>query len=128
MVESSEPPVAATGEGVSAAPSPSQRQHESPDRLTRSLMWVGIIAGVLFILAVVVFSGLFIGATAGYHRGWHHGDGFHASQGDSVGGCPMMGPDGMMGPVTWGPGKWGPVTWGPVQPSPTSPGQPTPRP
>ena len=123
MVESSEPPVAATGD-VSAAPSPSQRQHQSPDRLTRSLMWVGIIAGVLFILAVVVFSGLFIGATAGYHRGWHHDYGFHASQGDWVGGCPMMGPDGMMGPGHMGPGG----TMGPGQPTPTSPGQPTPRP
>lgn len=47
------------------------------------LAWVGIIAGILFIVAVVFFSGFFAArATGGY--GWHRG---HQSA--------QMGPDGM---------------------------------
>jgi hypothetical protein len=36
--------------------------------------WVGIVAGVVFIVAVIFFSGFFLGAHSGGHRGWHHGD------------------------------------------------------
>ena len=41
------------------------------------LAWVGIVAGVVFIIAVVFFSGFFLGrhsGTPGYgHFGTHHG-------------------------------------------------------
>jgi hypothetical protein len=36
--------------------------------------WVGIVAGVVFIVAVIFFSGFLLGAQSGGHRGWGHGD------------------------------------------------------
>jgi hypothetical protein len=125
MVESSEPPVEAAGETpvpASAEHSSSQRQYEAPNRLNLTLTWVGIVAGVLFIVAVLCVSGFAISATFGDHRGGHHGYGFHSSA-ESVGSCPMMTHDGMMGPEHMGPGHMGPV-----QPSPTSPERTTPGP
>ena len=45
-------------------------------RLYQVLAWVGIVAGILFIVAVVFFSGFFAAhATGGY--GWHHGASWH---------------------------------------------------
>jgi len=83
------------------------------------LAWTGIIAGAVFIVAVVFFSGFFIGRSSdgfGGDRGYHHGTPGHG----------MMGP-GMMGPSgPWGPGQMGPgAPYGPGQPhQPTT----TPRP
>jgi polyferredoxin len=55
------------------------------------LAWVGIVAGILFIVAVVFFSGFFAArATCGYgcHRGYQNGQ---MGPGSSMsGGCPMM--------------------------------------
>src|SRR5213595_2671190 len=76
------------------------------------LAWTGIVAGGVFIVAVVFFSGFYIGRSTdgfGGDRGYHHGT-------PAPG---MMGP-GMMGPYgQWSPGQTGP--WGPGQPqSPTT--------
>lgn len=85
------------------------------------LAWTGIIAGAVFIVAVVFFSGFFIGRSTdgfGGDRGYHHGTPGHGMMGPG-----MMGP-GMMGPSDqWGPGQMGPG-------GPSGPGQPTttPRP
>jgi hypothetical protein len=76
---SSEP---ATGP-VAAAPPPSQAPTAPPhaaepprrSRLTAAAAWVGIVAGVVFIVAVVFFSGFIVGSHTGGHRGFgHHGD------------------------------------------------------
>jgi hypothetical protein len=86
--------------------------------------WVGIVAGVVFIVAVIFFSGFFLGAHSGGHRGWGHGD-----RDFSIihkGPPPMfpMGPRGDFerpGPgfqPPFGPG--GPNFQGPSQPSPTT--------
>lgn len=96
-------------------------------RLHRALAWVGIIAGVVFIVAVVFFSGLMLGRASGYH-GWHRG--YHSQMGPGPGGgCPMMrngsmtgpgskmGPGGKMDPDDMGPGMMRPSA-APAAPSP----------
>jgi len=74
-------------------------------QLYRALAWVGIVAGVVFIVAVVFFSGFFAArATGGY--GWHRGpQGGQMQPGAPMGGgCPMM----QMQPGGMGPGGMGP--------------------
>jgi hypothetical protein len=97
-------------------------------RLTAIAAWVGIVAGVVFIVAVVFFSGFFLGAHSGGHRGWHHGDG-DREFGIVHKGPPMMFP---MGPPRgeferpfppMGPG--GPNFQGPQAPGPQQPGAPS---
>ena len=103
---------------VEASPRYDNR-YERPTRLGQILAWVGIIAGVVFIVAVIFFAGLFIGWSSGGHHGrhygWHHG--YYGSQmqpSGQMGSCSMMGPGGMMGPGS--------------QPMPTTSAPSTPRP
>jgi hypothetical protein len=93
--------------------------------------WVGIVAGVVFIVAVVFFSGFVLGAHAGgHHRGGGHGDhrggGQMHEEGRPMG--PMFRPGpGFIFPGGPGgfPGGFGPG--GPGGPSqPPTPGAPTP--
>lgn len=93
------------------------------DRRNRSnsiLVWVGIVAGVVFIVAVVFFSGFFIGrSTYGSFRGgYQHQPGMTwPGQSGQYGQWPgMMGPGGMMGPNYW-PGQQ-PTTTAPTTPRP----------
>ncbi len=66
-----------------------------PSRLYRALAWVGIVAGSLFIVATVFFSGYVLGQQGGGsgHHGPHHMmlRPFHGPDGP-------MGPGGPMGP------------------------------
>lgn len=57
-----------------------QHDHVAPvreprrSRLGAAAAWVGIVAGVVFIVAVIFFSGFILGAhSGGHHRGGHHG-------------------------------------------------------
>ena len=73
---SSEP---ATGPVATAAPPPTEPPPAAVEpprhsRLTAVGAWVGIVAGVVFIVAVIFCSGFFLGAHSGGHRGWGHGD------------------------------------------------------
>ncbi|MUM06676.1 MULTISPECIES: hypothetical protein [unclassified Mycolicibacterium] len=119
-----------------------------PSKLNKVLAWVGIVAGTVFIVATIFFSGFILGAHCGGHHGWHkhhHGQGTseyregHGGQhhgmwnpGDGPGGSGWQGP-GWQGPG-WqggpgnggpgGPGEHGPGAPGPVQPgAPTQPGR-----
>ena len=102
-------------------------RYERPRRLGQVLAWVGIIAGVVFIVAVVFFSGFVIGkhSGAGYGRFGGH-EGMHMFH---RGGPPPMGPAGMRsGPDQRGPGHTGPGSPGSsltttIAPTPS----PTPR-
>ena len=70
-----------------------ETSESTPGRLGQVAAWVIIVAGVMFVVAVIFFSGLFLGAASGSRFGWHRGyyDGREGT-------CPMMGPGGMMGP------------------------------
>ena len=110
---------------------PVLREEQRRSRATLAAAWVGIVAGVVFIIAVIFFSGFILGAHSGGNRG--HG-GFRGDGGMAFihrGPPPMfpMGPRGEFGPGPgFGPG--GP-RFEPPQPGqpPQSPGStPTPRP
>ncbi|MFG1931826.1 hypothetical protein ACGFK1_14395 [Mycobacterium sp. NPDC048908] len=118
-------PLSTTPPGEPHAVAVEPRRH---GRLGTVAAWVGIVAGVVFIVAVIFFSGFFLGAhSGGGHRGWHHGD-----RGRDFGVMhhgPMMFP---MGPPRgefgrpnppFGPG--GPNVQGPQGPGSPQPGGPT---
>ena len=66
--ESSTEPTTATPEVV-PPPRHDYTDHR-PTRLYQVLAWVGIIAGVVFIVAVIFFSGVFFGRASGGYHGW----------------------------------------------------------
>ena len=94
--ESSAEPTTVTGQ------SGNDDRNGAPSRLGQVTAWVVIVAGVVFVVAVIFFSGLFLGWSSGAHYGWHRG--YYGGHG----GCPMMGEPGeMMGPG----GPMGPQHW-----------------
>ena len=91
-------------------------RYERPDRLNQILAWVGIVAGVVFIVAVIFFSGFFIGTNAyGNFRGGYHQPGMMGPS--QTGPYGQMRP-GMMGPYGQGPGQQPPTTSAPTTPRP----------
>ena len=92
-------------------------RYDRPSRLGQVLAWVGIIAGVVFVVAVIFFSGFFLSWSSGDHDNWYRGYG-----GGRAGTCPMMGPGGMI--VPGGMGPRGPM--GPQQSPTTTPSTPRP--
>lgn len=109
--ESRTEPTAAAGERRTFGTPPYDERRERSHSL---LVWVGIVAGVVFIVAVVFFSGFYIGrASSGSFRGGYHQPGMMwPSQSGSYGqwGPGMMGPGGMMGPNYQWPGQQPPTT------------------
>lgn len=96
-----------TTETIATPPTAAPVAHRD-NRLNHVLAWVGIIAGILFIVGVVFFSGFIAGrATDGY--GWHRGVQNSQLRPDATmgGGCPMM-QGGGMGPGGMGQGGMGP--------------------
>lgn len=71
------------------------------NKLFQAVAWVGIAAGATFIVAVVFFSGFYLGKTSdgGHHGGPHHEAGMFHREG------PPMGPPHMFFPG--GPGERG---------------------
>lgn len=63
------------------------------NRLYRALAWVGIVAGSLFIVGSVFFTGYVLGQNSGGHNG---GGGHHGPHAMML--RPFHGPDGPMGP------------------------------
>lgn len=94
-------------------------------RLYQTLAWVGIVAGILFTVAVIFFSGFFLGRAAdgyGPHRGYQSGQ--MRSDGQMGGGCPMMQMQpGGMGPGGMGPGGMKGPNSSPMMPMPPTAGQ-----
>ena len=87
-------------------------------RLFQAAAWVVIVAGVVFVSAILFFSGLRLGSTSDFHDGWRLGNG-----GSRDGTCPMMESGHKMeSGHMMGPGKM----MGPGQPSPTPPTAPQP--
>jgi len=82
-------------------------------RLRRVSAWVGIVAGVVFIVAVIFFAGFALGRGSGGYHGWHRCYLSHMGPGSGMNGCPMMrsggmGSGGMMDPEDMGPGMMRP--------------------
>jgi len=103
----SQTPGAATESSGTAESSPDRDDHTGhhPARLYQTLAWVGIVAGVVFTVAVIFFSGMLLGRASGGYHGWHSGNqGGQMGQGGSMGDCPMMRPGGKMGPDDISPG------------------------
>ena len=116
MSETAEPDTTPT---LTTDPPPAPPVHRDvpdrsrPSRLFHALAWVGIVAGAVFIVAVVFFSGFLIGKHSG--PGYDHLRGHDGPHMLHRGGPPPMGPVG-----EWpGPGRMGPG--GPMGP-PTRPG------
>lgn len=76
-------------------------ERKRPNKLFQAVAWVGIAAGATFIVAVVFFSGFYLGKTSdgGHHGGPHHEAGMFHREG------PPMGPPHMFFPG--GPGEHG---------------------
>ncbi|MDP7703293.1 MULTISPECIES: hypothetical protein [unclassified Mycobacterium] len=68
-------------------------------RLDHAWTVVSITAGVVFIVAVIFFSGFFLGRSTSGPYGVHRGYG-----GETGSTCPMMGSGGGTGPGMMGPG------------------------
>jgi hypothetical protein len=109
---------------------PPARTRTESNGLYRVLAWVGIVAGVVFIVAVVFFSGFFLGKHSGGgfgHGGPHLGGGMHFFHRGGPPGGPMgRMPGGPGGPSNVGPGNVGPGV--PPVPPPPPVAPPAPRP
>lgn len=115
----SETPESTAKPATEAAQTRYDERGGGPSRLGQVLAWVGIITGVVFVVAVIFVSGFFLSWSLDGHYGQHHGH-----DGGRDGTCPMMGPGGKMGSGgMMGPG--GPM--GPRQtPTVTTPATPRP--
>jgi hypothetical protein len=92
-----------------------------PNRLYQAAAWVAIVAGTLFIVAVIFFSGFILGKHSGGpghygRRGGEHGMMMERQHRDGPWGPGMMRPG---GPDQGGPGNFGP---GPGNFGPGGPG------
>ncbi|MDX1871334.1 hypothetical protein SBI67_04310 [Mycolicibacterium sp. 120266] len=124
------PPVPPVAPGP--PPSPVIVERKRPNKVFQAAAWVGIAAGVTFIVAVVFFSGFYLGKSSdgGHHGGPHREAGMFHREGPPPMGPPHIffgpaGPGGLPG----GPGEGGPGgQQGPAGPG--NPGGPTfvPRP
>ena len=116
-------PVQADDRSISETPETRGESNTVTDRsnrLSRVAAWVGIVAGVMFVVAVIFFSGLFLGWTSGGHYGKHRG---YCTSQKSPG---MLSPGGMMSPGMMIPGQMSPGQMGPGGMGPggmMSPGQ-----
>ncbi|HME46750.1 hypothetical protein [Mycobacterium sp.] len=109
MTESPEPRTEPTA--VETAPpayrtAPADPRYDRHGRLYAALAWVGIVAGVVFIVAIVFFSGFALGRHAGGGYGGHHHHHWQGAGMSHHGGPPPMAtwrsPGGQFGPG--GPG------------------------
>ncbi|BDN82716.1 hypothetical protein NJB1907Z4_C29310 [Mycobacterium pseudoshottsii] len=75
-------------------------QPDRPSRVVQAAAWVGIVAGIVFIVAVVFFSGFFVAWSTGYGGGGDQDTGSTAQSapGPMMNKCPMMGGEGGRGP------------------------------
>jgi hypothetical protein len=98
--------VASTGDPVTTTPS-------KPSRLNQALAWVGIVAGGLFVVGAIFFSGYFLNWSEHMHMqmGMGHATASHESK-DCCADMKDMKP-GEMKPGDMKPGAMGPEMMGP---------------
>ena len=128
MSETSASPEPTTGPVVTPPPAqPVVREEPRRSKATLAAAWVGIVAGVVFIVAVIFFSGFILGAQSSGHRGGHGGPGGDGGMAFIHRGPPPPGMFPMMPRGEFGPGPgFGPggPRFEPPQP-PQSPGATT---
>jgi hypothetical protein len=100
------------------APEQPKNSGHRPSRLNQALAWVGIVAGGLFIVAAIFFSGFFLSWGLGGPQHGHMGPGTMACCSEMKPGEQMMKPDEHMKPGQMMPG-------GMMGPGPQSPPTPT---
>ena len=72
MSETSDTPTVRTATATAPPlPPPAEVVHRTP-RVFAFAAWVAIVAGIVFIVAVVFFTGFILGRGAGHHGGFHH--------------------------------------------------------
>jgi len=117
---------------ITPAPPPPPHKHR-PNRVYQAAAWVAIVAGVVFIVGAIFFTGFALGRhSGGGHGGHHRGYGEMSEMGPRVAPLmPGMRPGGPMGPgrPDMGPGMRpdAPGSMGPDL-RPETPPPPTPRP
>ena len=129
MTEASESSAAT---GSPSAVGPARDGH--PSRLNQALAWVGIVAGGLFIVAVIFFSGFFLSWSIGGHGHQHMGPSKMACCSDMKLGEQTMKPDEHMKPGAMMPpgsqmtpgemmpgGMMGPAAHSPATTAPSAP-------
>jgi hypothetical protein len=108
------------------APPPEYTGPRRHSRRNAVAAWVGIVAGVVFIVSAIFFSGFILGAHTGGHHG--HGHGHHHMAMMHKGG-PPMGPQGdfsrPMSPFGPGSPNFGPGGPNFQFPAPQQPSSPT---
>ena len=109
---------------VTTEPAEPTVTERKPNRLYQVAAWVGVVAGTVFVVAVIFFSGFVLGKNAGGHGdfGRHGESGMFERPGR---GADRDGPGrpGMMWPGGPGQGPGGPGGFGPGQMGPGGPGQ-----
>jgi hypothetical protein len=115
MSETSETPTVRSSTATAPAPPPAEVAPYRTPRVFQFAAWVAIVAGIVFIVAVIFFTGYGLGRHAG-HGGFHHGHHKHHAM--------MMhprfhpgGPGGPGGPAAIPPGGAPSVAPGPGGPS-----------
>lgn len=112
MRETPETPTAGTATAAAPVPAPViEAAYQSP-RVFRFAAWVAIIAGTVFVVAVIFFTGFVLGRHAGFdagvHGGFHRGHRAHPAvmmhPGGPVGGGLAIIPGGGPGTVRSGAG------------------------
>ncbi|WP_156166506.1 hypothetical protein [Mycobacterium haemophilum] len=71
MSETSETPTTATA--IATPPPAAEAAPYKTPKVFQAAAWVAIVAGIVFIVAVIFFSGYSLGRHAGHHGGFHHG-------------------------------------------------------
>ena len=111
-------------------PVPPPRPHKHrPPRVYQAAAWVAIVAGVVFIVGAIFFTGFALGRHSGGGHGWHHRD--YSEMGPRVSQLmPGMRPGRPMGPEIRPdePGSMGPGMRPENPPQSAPPAPPTPRP
>ena len=114
MTETPENPTVQIATATDPAPAPVAARNRTP-RVFQAAAWVAIVAGIVFIVSAIFFTGYTLGRHSGNH-GWHHGHKQHAMMHHHR----MGGPGGPGGP-NWRGGPGGPG--GPAEPAvPGGPG------
>jgi|GEM_PF-920663 len=98
MSETSDNPTVRTSTATAPPPPAEVAPHRTP-RVFQIAAWVAIVAGIVFVVAVIFFTGYMLGRHSG-HGGFHHGHKQHAMMHHHR----MGGPGGPGGPGATAPG------------------------